>query len=233
MSDGQQVPTVVLLRGIVSFAVVLIVLGVIMFIPAGDIRWTKGWLFLLTFLAFTIGGVVYLWRTNPEVFVARNKIHAGTKTWDRLLMACQLLSLLAIFPVAAFDAGRFHGSSVPRSLTVVGYVLLSVGFFIAVRAESVNKFAEPSVRIQIERGHKVVDTGPYAIVRHPMYVSVFFLCAGAPLALGSYWAFISAPIAITVLVVRTVLEDRTLQSELTGYKEYTSRVRHRLIPGIW
>jgi len=233
MSDGQRVPTAVFLRGGVSFAVFLIILGVHMFVPAGDIRWARGWLLLLAFLALTIAGVVYVSRANPEVLVARNKIHADTKTWDRVLMACQFVSLLAIFPVGAFDAGRFHGSSVPPWLIVPGYILLSVGFFIAIWAQSVNKFAEPTVRIQTERGHKVIDTGPYAVVRHPMFVSALFLCAGVPLCLGSFWAFLPAPMATTVLVVRTVLEDRILQSELTGYKEYTSRVRHRLIPGLW
>ena len=98
---------------------------------------------------------------------------------------------------------------------------------------SVNKFAEITVRIQTERGHKVVDTGPYAIVRHPFYVGAFLWIAGIPLSLGSYWALIPAAITVLVVVVRTALEDRTLQSELPGYKEYAARVRYRLVPGVW
>jgi protein-S-isoprenylcysteine O-methyltransferase Ste14 len=97
----------------------------------------------------------------------------------------------------------------------------------------VNKFAEPGVRIQTERGHKVVDTGPYAIVRHPMYLSAVILFSGIALALGSFWAVIPAAVVALVLVVRTALEDRTLQNELDGYKAYASRVRYRLIPGVW
>ena len=97
----------------------------------------------------------------------------------------------------------------------------------------VNKFAEMSVRIQTERGHRVVDTGLYAIVRHPMYATIFPLFFGMPLALGSYWALIPGVLVSLLLVVRTVLEDRTLQNELPGYKEYCSRVRYRLIPGVW
>jgi protein-S-isoprenylcysteine O-methyltransferase Ste14 len=89
------------------------------------------------------------------------------------------------------------------------------------------------VRIQTERGHKVIDTGPYAIVRHPLYAGALLMCAGIPLALGSFWALIPAAAGALVLVVRTVLEDRTLQAELEGYKEYTGRVRYRLIPGVW
>jgi protein-S-isoprenylcysteine O-methyltransferase Ste14 len=233
MSDRQRVPAAVLLRGILSLAVFFIVLGVLMFLPAGDIRWSKGWLFLLVFLALTVPSIVYLWFANPEIFVARSKIHAGTKRWDKVLMPFLLSSLLAIFPVAALDAARFHWSSVPTWLIVLGYTLLSVGFFISVWAESVNKFAEPSVRIQTDRGHKVIDTGPYAIVRHPLYLGALFLFAGIPLTLGSFWSFIPAVTATLTLIVRTVLEDRTLHKELQGYKEYAARVPHRLIPGVW
>jgi protein-S-isoprenylcysteine O-methyltransferase Ste14 len=97
----------------------------------------------------------------------------------------------------------------------------------------VNKFAEPTVRIQTERGQKVIDTGPYAIVRHPLYLGGVILFTGIPLALGSFWALIPTAVGTLVLVVRTVLEDRTLREELEGYKEYAGRVRYRLIPGVW
>jgi protein-S-isoprenylcysteine O-methyltransferase Ste14 len=233
MSDEQRVPTAVLGRGILSLGVFFVVLGVVMFLPAGDIRWAKGWLFLLVFSALTVPSVVYLWCVNPEIFVARSKIHAGTKRWDKVLMACLAPSLLAVFSVAALDAGRFHWSSVPLWLILLGYILLSVGFFISVWAESVNKFAEPSVRIQTERGHKVIDTGPYAIVRHPIYVGGLLTSAGIPLTLGSFWAFIPIAVATVTIVVRTILEDRMLQKELEGYKDYAARVPDRLIPGIW
>jgi len=160
-------------------------------------------------------------------------MRAGTKRWDKVLIALLMLSFLALFPLAALDSGRFHWSSVPAWLIVLGYALLCIGFFISIWAEAVNKFAEPSVRIQTERGHKVIDTGPYAIIRHPLYFGSLFLFLGIPLALGSYWALIPAAAATVTIVVRTILEDRTLQNELPGYKEYTSRVPRRLIPGLW
>ena len=112
--------------------------------------------------------------TNPDIFAARSKIHAGTKRWDKVLLTLLFPSFLAIFPLAALDAGRWHWSSVPLWLIVLGYVLLSVGFFITAWAEGVNKFAEPGVRIQKERGQTVIDTGPYALVRHPMYLGACF-----------------------------------------------------------
>jgi len=233
MSDEQRIPTALLRRGILSLTGFFIALGALMFLPAGDIRWARGWLFLLVFLVLTVPSVIYLWRTNPEIFVARSKItRAGTKRWDKVLLVLLMLSFIALFSTAAFDSGRFHWSSVPRWLIVLGYVLLSIGFLLSVWAQSVNKFAELSVRIQTDRGHKVIDTGPYAIVRHPMYLSGLLLCIGIPLALGSFWALIPAAAATLTLIVRTVLEDRTLQNELAGYKDYAARVPRRLIPGV-
>ncbi len=233
MPDEQRVPTGVLWRGILSLAVFLIVLGAALFLAAGDIRWAKGWLFLLVFLLLTVASSVYLWRANPDIFVARSRIHPGTKSWDKVLVAFLLLSFVAIFLVAAFDAGRFHWSSAPPGVLALGYVLLGVGFFLSIWVYKVNKFAEPTVRIQTERGHKVIDTGPYAIVRHPLYLGGLILFAGIPLALGSFWALIPVAFGTLVIIVRIVLEDRTLQEELEGYKEYAGRVRYRLIPGVW
>jgi protein-S-isoprenylcysteine O-methyltransferase Ste14 len=234
MSDGQRAAAAVLRRGIRSLAIFFVVLGLLVFLPAGDIRWAKGWLFILVFFVLTVPAVIYLWRVNPEIFAARSRVfRPGTKRWDKVLVRLLVLSFTAMFSVAAFDSGRFHWSGVPLWLIVLGYVLLCIGYFISVWAESVNKFAEPTVRIQTERGHKVIDTGPYAIVRHPLYSGGLFMFAGIPLTLGSFWALIPAAAATLVLVVRTILEDKTLQNELEGYKAYAARVRHRLIPGLW
>ncbi len=233
MPDGQRVPTGVFWRGILALAAFVTVVGVLLFLPAGDIRWAEGWLFLLVFLLLTVASSIYLWRTNPDIFVARSRIHPGTKAWDKVLMAILLPSLFAVFVVAGFDAGRFQWSNVPPGVIVLGYVLLCVGFFISIWVYKVNKFAEPSVRIQTDRGHKVIDTGPYAIVRHPLYLGGLIMFIGIPLALGSYWALIPTAVGTLIIIVRIVLEDRTLQEELAGYKEYAARVRYRLIPGVW
>ena len=170
---------------------------------------------------------------EPRHLRRPGRIHAGTKRWDKVLLTLLFPSFLAIFPLAALDAGRWHWSSVPLWLIVLGYVLLSVGFFITAWAEGVNKFAEPGVRIQKERGQTVIDTGPYALVRHPMYLGALLLFAGIPLALGSFWALVPAAVATVVVLIRTVMEDRTLHEELPGYREYANRVRRRLIPGVW
>ncbi len=216
----------VLRRSILSLAVFLLVLALALFVPAG-INWWQGWLFLVVFILQMAIAALHLWRTNPEIFVARSKIHAGTKPWDKVVMLILITSFMATFPVAGLN----HDSSV--WVIVPGYVLLTIGMAGCVWVEAVNKFAEMSVRIQSDRGHKVVDAGPYRIVRHPFYVAAFFLFFGVPLALGSYWALIPAAVAAIVLIVRTVLEDRMLQRELPGYQEYAGRVRYRLIPGVW
>ncbi len=206
-------------------------LAVVMFLPAG-IGWWKGWLILAVFLLQIAIAAIYIWRTNPDLFIARSRMQKGTKGWDRVVFYSLQVVLLAEFPVAALD-DRCPWSSTAAWVIVVGYVLFTAGMVGCFWVLSVNRFAEMSVRIQTERGHKVIDTGPYAVVRHPMYVASFLLFPGIALALGSLWALIPASLACVILVVRTVLEDRTLQRELDGYKEYASRVRYRLIPGLW
>jgi protein-S-isoprenylcysteine O-methyltransferase Ste14 len=209
----------------------VLVVAAIMFVPAG-VGWREGWVFFVVFWAYTILSAAFLWRVNPEIYVARSKVHEGTKSSDKVLMALLLASLLAIFLVAALDA-RYAWSSASRPLVVVGYILFTIGFVITTWVYAVNKFAEPSVRIQSDRGQEVVDTGPYAVVRHPLYAASVVLFVGMALAMGSYWAFVPVAFGLLVIIVRIILEDRLLQNELGGYKEYASRVRYRLVPGIW
>jgi protein-S-isoprenylcysteine O-methyltransferase Ste14 len=205
----------------------------VLFLPAGNWAWPKGWLFVLAFLASATLASVFVWRVNPEIFLARSRFHKGTKRWDMILLGFLFPVMIAIFPVAALDDARFHSSEVPWWAVGVGYILLLVGIALGAWAQAVNKFFEPSVRIQTDRGHKVIDTGPYAIVRHPGYVSAISFFAGIALTLGSLWALIPAGLSSLLLIVRTRWEDQTLQAELARYKEYADRVRYRLFPGVW
>ncbi|HEY2155628.1 MAG TPA: isoprenylcysteine carboxylmethyltransferase family protein, partial [Isosphaeraceae bacterium] len=172
-------------------------------------------------------------RVNPEIFHARARFHEGTKHWDLALLTFLLPLAFAVFPVAALDDGRFHRTRMSWWVCGVGYLLTLAGLAMMAWAQAVNRFFEPGVRIQTDRGHKVVDTGPYAVVRHPGYVSGSLLLAGVALALGSYWALIPVALCAMLLILRTRWEDRTLQAELPGYKEYAQRVRYKWIPGIW
>ena len=204
-----------------------------MFWPAGDWAWTRGWLFLATSMGAMAVAALCLWRVNPEVLVVRTGIHPGTKRWDSILLKFFFPAVYAIIPVAALDAGRFHWHPLGWRVCGAGYLLFLAGFALVAWAEAVNKFFEVTVRIQTERNHVVVDSGPYAFVRHPGYAGGMILFAGMALSLGSLWALIPAGLASALLLLRLHWEDQTLQAELPGYQEYARRVRSRLFPGIW
>jgi protein-S-isoprenylcysteine O-methyltransferase Ste14 len=211
----------------------LFFLLLLLFAPAGTVAWSKGWRFLLVFLVAMSAAALWLWRVNPEIYIARRRVHAGTQRWDVVLLCFLLPTMVAILPVAALDDARFHWSSLPAWAIGLGYALLLAGVGITAWAQAVNKFFEPGVRIQAERGHSVIDTGPYAIVRHPGYVGACLLFAGTALSLGSLWALVPAGLCGSLLMLRTHWEDQTLQAELKGYQDYARRVRFRLIPGLW
>jgi protein-S-isoprenylcysteine O-methyltransferase Ste14 len=220
-------------RLVISAGSSLLIFVLCLFLPAGTLAWPKGWLFFSVTVAASILITIYLHRVNPDVVAARVNRHEGTKGWDRVLLGLFLPTLVSILPVAAMDDGRFYWFPLPWWVCVIGYVLLIAGILGVTWAESVNRFFEPTVRIQADRGHTVIDFGPYAIVRHPGYVSGFLVFIGTPLSLGSLWALIPAVMACLLLIVRTILEDRTLRTGLNGYGEYAQRVRYRLIPGVW
>jgi protein-S-isoprenylcysteine O-methyltransferase Ste14 len=167
------------------------------------------------------------------MFAIRSRVHPETKRWDKVVIGLLFLAMFAIPLVAGVDDGRFHWSSMSWLLVGLGYLLLITGWIAVAWAETVNPFFEPGVRIQTERGHHVIDTGPYAIVRHPGYVAASVMFAGFAMSLGSWWALIPAGVGSLVLVLRTAWEDRTLHVELPGYATYATRVRFRLIPGVW
>ncbi len=221
-------------RLLISTTSSLLVLVLCLFLPAGTWAWPRGWLFLGVLLASSILMTLYLRRVNPDVIAGRVNRHERPRRWDLLLGAIFMLpTILAIPIVAALDDGRYHWLPVPWWVCVLGYALLIIGMVGVTWAESVNKFFEPTVRIQTDRGHTVIDAGPYAMVRHPGYAAACLLVLGMPLSLGSFWALIPAVISYLLLVLRTVWEDQTLREELVGYEEYALRVRFRLIPGVW
>ena len=191
-----------------------------------------GSFFVIIYVGTLVIVGLYLWLVNPEMMAARLRFHKGTKRWDKILLCFLLPPVYAVFLVAALDR-RFHWSPVAWWVRAVGYLLFLVGLGILTWAAAVNKFFERTVRIQTDRGHHVIDTGPYALVRHPGYVGFMLFFVGSALCLGSWWALIPAGLASALLILRTRWEDETLQAELPGYKEYTARVHYKLIPGVW
>jgi protein-S-isoprenylcysteine O-methyltransferase Ste14 len=228
------IPRSVLIQSFISLAVTWLVMGAALFLSAGTLQWLHGWLFLAVFLLATLVAMAWLWRVNPDIFVARSRpTGQGTKGWDRVILPLLLASYIATLIVAGLDDGRFHWAPAPPSAILFGYVLLLVGVFAMGWAQVVNRHFEPSVRIQSDRDHHVITTGPYAYVRHPGYTFGSVLAFGVALALGSLIALLPAALVVVVLVIRTRLEDATLQRELPGYAEYAARVRYKWIPGVW
>ena len=221
------------IRGVVSLAITLVVMGIALFVPAGTLNWPRGWWFAFVFLVSILTSMAVLWRVNPEIFAARAQVSKGTPIWDYFIVAVIIVGFVAVLPVAALDDARFHWFPVPDWAIDLGYVLFIAGFAVTAWAQAVNRHFEPSVRVQSERGHTVIDTGPYASIRHPGYIAGSMLVVGMALTLGSIWALIPALVVVAVLVIRTLLEEQTLRAGLPGYTEYTARVRSRWIPGVW
>lgn len=218
---------------LVPFSVLPLALLALIFLPAGAIGWRPGWTFVAVLvLGFGLSALV-LARVNPVIYRARSRFQPGTKPWDKALLAVILPAMTAILPVAAFDAGRRHGSFVPAWAVLAGYAGVLAGIALTSWAQAVNPFFEPGVRIQSERHQRVIDSGPYRFVRHPGYVAALLLFFGMALALGSLWALFPAALAAALLVLRTAWEDRLLRTELPGYADYARRVRWRLLPGVW
>ncbi|PRA65888.1 isoprenylcysteine carboxylmethyltransferase family protein [Pseudomonas sp. MYb187] len=221
-------------RSVLAYAIVLpLALLALIFLPAGSLTWAPGWRFLgVLVVGFGVSALI-LARVNPVIYRARSRFQPGTKRWDKALLAIILPAMTAVLPVAALDAGRFHGSSVPGWMVLLGYLGILAGIAVTAWAQAVNPFFEPGVRIQSERQQRVIDNGPYRFVRHPGYIAALWLFFGMALALGSFWALLPAALAAALLVVRTGWEDRLLQAELAGYAAYAQRVRWKLMPGLW
>jgi protein-S-isoprenylcysteine O-methyltransferase Ste14 len=220
----------VVARGFLRFIAILAA----MFVLAQRIDYWQLWVWGGANLL--VGMVVAIsFRTRPDLIEERVKPGPGTKWWDKVfLFAVWLPTLLSLLGVAALDAGRFHWSP-PFSPVVyaIGYVFLASGHLLALWAMWTNRFFSAVVRIQTDRGHSVVQEGPYRFVRHPGYVGFFPILIATALTLGSLWALIPAGLGVVLFVIRTALEDATLQRELPGYADYARNVRYRLLPGVW
>ncbi len=210
--------------------------GTLLFAAAGRLDLPRAWLFVAVSFVWMFGNGVTLALANPELLNQRGawKKKKDAKAWDRRLVPLYGLAGFYGTPiVAGLDVGRYHWSNLGLWATVLGIVLVSLGWSLVTWAMLVNPHFEVTVRIQTDRHHRVVAAGPYALVRHPGYVGAGLLALGSPLIVGSAFGLIPAGLTVLVLVLRTDLEDKTLRSELPGYADYTQRVRYRLLPGIW
>jgi protein-S-isoprenylcysteine O-methyltransferase Ste14 len=215
----------------ILFSIVL--MGAMLFLTAGRIDWPAAWIFLGTYALTVLTVGIWVARKHPDVINERGKIAHNAKSWDKVLMMIYTVMLFILFGVAGLDAGRYGGSAIPLAVQVTGYAGFLLATAVTYWAMAVNPFLATIVRIQADRGHYVVTSGPYRYVRHPMYAMMFFMWPGIALALGSWWALPPAAVIVIVFVIRTALEDKTLQAGLPGYAEYAQHTRYRLVPGVW
>jgi protein-S-isoprenylcysteine O-methyltransferase Ste14 len=209
-----------------------LILATLVLVPARRLDWTLGWVYVGIVVVTVIINWLCLRRWNPELIARRMRFGEWTKTWDKVWAVLYTPVMVAVYVVAGVEA-RDGVSSLPGALWLLGLAIFLPGSAMLTWAMVVNPFFEKTVRIQTDRGHRVIDTGPYAHVRHPGYVGFLGWILATPLLLASAWAFVPTLLAVVGVVIRTALEDRTLQAELPGYPEYAARVRFRLIPGVW
>jgi protein-S-isoprenylcysteine O-methyltransferase Ste14 len=217
--------------GTVAFFVVL--QAVILFLAAGRLNWTWAWVYLgICLVSMAINGT-FLLRTSPETIAERGRPQA-TQDWDKVIGGLWALVLYLLLPLVAGLDVRFGWTpALGAAWNVAGAVALAAGLELGGWAMVANAYFSTAVRIQSDRGQTVCSSGPYRFVRHPGYVGFILQSLGTPLLLGSLWALIPGLIAAILIVIRTTFEDRFLQAELPGYREYAQQVRYRLVPGVW
>jgi len=222
-------------RVIVQNTLWIAVIAAILFVPAGTLAWPGAWAFLAI---MAVGGLTisfWLARHDPALLAERMAppIQRGQKLWDKIFMSVILVLFCAWLVLMALDAGRFHWSTVAPLAQALGALVIVACLWIAVLAFRANTFAAAVVKIQKDRAQSVVTTGPYAYVRHPMYAGALLFFVGVPLLLGSWYGLAFALLLVVALAIRAVKEELMLAAELAGYADYATRVRYRLIPGVW
>jgi len=210
--------------------------ALLLFGPACTLHWWRAWVFLAVTVVVMALAIFSILPDNAGLFTQRAKgiIQKGQPLWDRVFVILLVVSYIGQIVFIPLDVFRFHLVSKPGELvSFLGLALYVAGWWIITLAMKVNPFAVPVVRLQEERHQRVIDTGVYAVVRHPMYTGFVPMVVGPALWLGSYIAALLAIIPIAVLAVRSVFEERFLKRELKGYDAYTKKVRYRLIPFVW
>jgi protein-S-isoprenylcysteine O-methyltransferase Ste14 len=221
------------LRYVAQRLILIVIFAVLLFVAAGSLRWVRGWVYVACVLVLEIITLVALAVRAPQTLCSRGAAHTGVKAFDKAFAVIYLVLSVITPVVAGLDRRSGWSPHMPMATLYCGTVLMVLAFAFGGWAMVVNEHFEQLVRIQTDRGHDVVSSGPYAIVRHPGYAASIVGALATPLVPGTWYMYIPAGAVALLLIVRTALEDRTLRRELTGYEAYTQRTRHRLLPGIW
>jgi len=222
------------LKALLRFGVYILVLAAILFFSAGRLDWVMGWAFIgvWTIVAGILPALAV--PLDQELMEERTQIKEGVKDWDKpIVIILNILTPLGFLVVAGLDVRFGWSPQNSLALHVVALAVAALGYLLSVWAAASNRFYGRFVRIQKERGHTVVSSGPYQYVRHPGYAGLIVFYFAAALAFGSLWTLILNGLMSLLLVLRTALEEKTLHEELDGYRAYTAKVRYRLLPGVW
>lgn len=221
---------------IIYAAIWILIWPALLLFLAGDWLWIEGWIFNIWFLLLCFSTISYLYRKDPALLAERFKQPgtANQKGWDRFIVYGLVLGFITWIVIMPLDAKRFAWTAgLPMWLKAVGGIGLLLSFFFFYRSYMENTFASPLVRIQAERKQKVISTGVYSLVRHPMYLAGVLMFLGAPLLLGSMYGVLVGVLICFLVVVRITGEEKMLINELKGYTDYKKKVRYRLIPFVW
>ena len=219
-------------KSLLSVLVLAVVMGVVVFVAAGTIDYWQAWVCLTLFTIASFFTTLYLIKNDPELLKRRMRggPTAEKRTPQRLIMFFTSLAFLGLLVVPALDH-RFGWSKVPLYSVLAGDALIAIGFYFIFLVFRENTYT--SATIEVASDQKVIESGPYALVRHPMYASALLYLLGTPLGLGSYWGLLPAVAMLPFLIWRLFDEEKLLARELEGYKRYQQRVRYRLVPGVW
>jgi protein-S-isoprenylcysteine O-methyltransferase Ste14 len=211
-----------------------IVWGAVLLLSAGTLLWPSAWIYIIGSVSLALLSSRLLRRSAPDIAAERSRgpFQKGQTLSDRVMLAVMITTNAVSLIVVGLDK-RFGWSDVPVWMQITGGVFISITAYATYRVALENRFAALVVKIQKDRGQKVIDTGPYQYVRHPMYSGLMFRIIGTPLLLGSWWGLCLSCVAIIIVVVRIFLEERTLTTGLEGYDRYIERVPYRLIPLVW
>jgi protein-S-isoprenylcysteine O-methyltransferase Ste14 len=231
---GPAIARGLMRRFLLRTAIWLLIIAALLFGAAGTLDWPGAWVYLLWSVAISFGGGYWLSRRDPGLLAERLGpiVQRDQKAWDKVFMIVVFAVWLGWIALMGLDI-RYGWSRVPLAVQLAGLVLLCLGGYLVGLTFKANSFAAPVVKIQTERQHRVIDSGPYAYVRHPMYSGVLLITAGAPLLLGSWWGLLAGALFVFLIGLRAVLEERTLKAELKGYSDYAAKVRYQLVPYLW
>jgi protein-S-isoprenylcysteine O-methyltransferase Ste14 len=215
-----------------GLAFLIIVMALVFFLPAGTFNYWQAWVFLIVFGTSTLAVTLYLMKNDPKLLERRVNAGPGAEkeTTQKIIQSIASIAFILVIVFPAVDY-RFRWSNVPPYISIIGDIFVALGLFIVFLVFKENSFT--SGTIEVEANQKVISTGPYAIIRHPMYAGAFIMLIGVPIALGSFWGLLTIIPLISVIIWRLLDEEEILKKKLSGYLEYQKKVKYRLVPYFW